>query len=142
MAHLRKEGFPRGTYNKLNYKEIGPCQILRKISDNAYKLELSEDLDISPMFNVDDLYEFHEKEENDEESTLAEWKKQLLVKPTKELEKILGKIVSKRTQNKEYYEYLVKWRNYGFKDASWVSENEIALLTGSSSSVESTVAST
>jgi hypothetical protein len=73
---------------------------------------------------------------------LAEWKKQLLVKPTKELEKILGKRVSKRTQNKEYYKYLVKWRNNGFKDASWVSENEIAHLRGSSSSVESTVAST
>jgi hypothetical protein len=36
------------------------------------------------------------------------------VKPTEELEKILAKRVSKRTQNKEYYEYLVKWRNMGF----------------------------
>jgi hypothetical protein len=52
MAHLRKEIFPRGTYSKLNYKKIGPCRILRKISDNAYKLELLEDFDISPIFNV------------------------------------------------------------------------------------------
>jgi hypothetical protein len=50
--------------------------------------------------------------------------------------------VSKRTQNKEYYEYLVKWRNMGFKDASWVSEKELTCLRESSSSVESLVIST
>jgi hypothetical protein len=44
MAHLRKEIFPRGTYSKLNYKKIGPCRILRKIYDNAYKLELPENI--------------------------------------------------------------------------------------------------
>jgi hypothetical protein len=55
---------------------------LRKNFDNAYKLELPEYFDISPIFNVDDLYEFHEGEEHDEENTLVEWKKQLPVKPT------------------------------------------------------------
>jgi hypothetical protein len=49
-----------GTHSKLNYKKIGPCRVLRKISDNAYKLEFLKDFDISPIFNVAELYEFHE----------------------------------------------------------------------------------
>ena len=81
MAHLRKEIFSRGAYSKLNYKKIGSCIILRKIFDNAYKSELPEDFDISPIFNVVDLYEFHEGYENGEKYTLDEWNKQLLKQP-------------------------------------------------------------
>lgn len=40
MAHVRKERFPRGTYNKLKLKKIGPFRILRKFSSNAFELEI------------------------------------------------------------------------------------------------------
>jgi hypothetical protein len=101
---------------------------LRKNSNNAYNLELLNVFDISPIFNVDDLYEFHEGEENEEEGIVDEWNKQLPIKLVGELEKILAKRNNKKIQNKDYYEYLVKWRNRGFEDASWVVEKELTCL--------------
>ena len=58
MAYLKKEMFPKGTYNKLKLKNIGPCKNLRKFSANADEIEIPFDLQISPNFNVSDLYPF------------------------------------------------------------------------------------
>jgi hypothetical protein len=58
LAHLRKDIFPRGEYNKLKLKKIGPCKILRKFSSNAYEIELPPDIVISPIFNVADMYPY------------------------------------------------------------------------------------
>jgi hypothetical protein len=42
-----------------------------------------------------------------------------------QMEHILDKRVSKRTRRKEYFKYLVKWKNHPVEDASWETEAEI-----------------
>ncbi|CAL2262873.1 unnamed protein product [Prunus armeniaca] len=39
-------------------KKIGPCRILEKINDNAYKIELPSSIRTHPTFNVQDLSEY------------------------------------------------------------------------------------
>ena len=64
MVHLKKGRFFVGTYSKLKMKNFGPCKILEKFDNgNAYEVELPNDMDISPIYNVADFYEFHESDD-------------------------------------------------------------------------------
>ena len=65
LAHLRKEIFPKRAYNKLKFKKIGPCRVLRKFSANEYEIELPPDIGISPIFNVVDLYKYEDRDTDD-----------------------------------------------------------------------------
>ena len=90
-------------------KKIGPCQILRKFSSNAYEVELPKDVDISPIFNVSDLYPYHADESSqtttqEEADQEAPWEAQLPKATPTVAEVILDKRVSKKTKGKEYYE--------------------------------------
>lgn len=69
LAHLKKEIFPRGMYNKLKMKKIGSCKIIRKFEANAYKIELPDGVGISPILNIADLYPYRENEAGGEENT-------------------------------------------------------------------------
>ena len=45
-------------------KKFGPCKILKKFDNgNAYEVESPDDMDISPIFNIADLYKYHELED-------------------------------------------------------------------------------
>ena len=47
-----------GTYKKLKYKKIGPYRIIRKINENAYEVDLPNEYDISPIFNIANIYQY------------------------------------------------------------------------------------
>jgi hypothetical protein len=53
--HLRKERFPDLRMSKLMHRDDGPFKVLKKINENAYKLDLPADFGDSPTFNIADL---------------------------------------------------------------------------------------
>ena len=73
---MRKTRFPGHRRSKLNPRGDGPFQILEKINDNAYKVDLPGEFKVSATFNVADLSPFDvdddsrsnpfEERENDE----------------------------------------------------------------------------
>jgi hypothetical protein len=139
LAYLKKERFPKGTYNKLKLKNIGPCRILRKFSANAYEIELPDNIGISPIFNIVDLYPYQGGEtvtsstnESDTGQKTA-WQKKIPVTQKLEMEKILDTKVLKKTRRHEYYEYLIKWKNQPVEDATWMTE---AVIQENGSTVE------
>jgi len=54
-VHMRKERFPTHRRTKLHPRDDGPFQILEKINDNAYKVDLPGEYNVSATFNVSDL---------------------------------------------------------------------------------------
>lgn len=60
MVHLRKGIFPVGSYSKLKNRNFGPCQVLKKIQNNAYvNIDLPEEYNMSSTFNVANLIKYY-----------------------------------------------------------------------------------
>ncbi|GKD58994.1 hypothetical protein Tco_1296503 [Tanacetum coccineum] len=63
--HLRKERFPAGHFGKFKPRGDGLFRVLKKINDNAYKIELLGHYTVSATFNVADLLPY--KGDSDDE---------------------------------------------------------------------------
>jgi hypothetical protein len=119
LAHLRKESFPRRIYNKLKMKKIGSCKVIKQFGANAYEIELPDEVGISPIFYVTDLYPYKDEELGGEgEQEEIPWMKQMLVGEKPQMERIINKRISRKTRRKEYFEYLVKWKGHPVEDAN------------------------
>jgi hypothetical protein len=56
--HLRKEQFPNLRKSKLMPRVDGPFNVIEKINENAYRLNLPAHFGVSPTFNIADLKQY------------------------------------------------------------------------------------
>ncbi|GJU37977.1 RNA-directed DNA polymerase [Tanacetum coccineum] len=61
--YLRKDRFPPGRYGKLQDRANGPFRVLKRINDNAYKIDLPGSYGVSATFNVADLTPYVEADD-------------------------------------------------------------------------------
>nr|GEX47085.1 RNA-directed DNA polymerase [Tanacetum cinerariifolium] len=66
--HLRRARFPQRRFGKLHPRADGPFRILKKINDNAYKVEFPGHYGVSDTFNVADLSPYTPNTDFDDES--------------------------------------------------------------------------
>jgi hypothetical protein len=99
---------------------------LRKFDANAYEIDLPNDVGISPIFNVSDMYPYREDDtERSEDQVKVQWEKQMPVAEKPQMEKIVDQRIDKKTRRKTYFEYLVKWKGHPIEYPIW--ENEAAI---------------
>ena len=61
--HLRKERFPSQRKRKLMPRAKGPFEVLERINDNAYKIDLGDKHDVSATLYIGDLAPYLKDEE-------------------------------------------------------------------------------
>ena len=57
-VHMRKKRFPKQRKSKLQPRGDGPFQVLERINDNAYKINIPGEYGVSSSFNVAGLIPF------------------------------------------------------------------------------------
>jgi hypothetical protein len=62
--HLRKKQFPDLRKSKLMRRADGPFKVLKRINENAYKLNLFVNFRVSPTFNIVNLKQEGEDDED------------------------------------------------------------------------------
>ena len=104
---------------------MGPFQVLKRLGENAYLLELPLNLHFSQIFNVEDLYIYHGYHNDVSE----ELDLQLLptLSPRPKIEYVLDdQLVS--TQQGGYQNFLVKWRGKPHSENTWIMTTDFQKL--------------
>jgi len=66
--HLRKERFPSRRKNTFMARVDGPYKVVQKVRENAYKIELPANMQVSATFNIRDLTRYLEDDEEHDEN--------------------------------------------------------------------------
>jgi hypothetical protein len=114
---------PDGLTPKFMAKYAGPFVIAKRLFEDVYKLDLPPEIKVHPTFHVSLLKPYHEDKVRPE-------RKQVLRPPPElvgdHLEFEVEGILKCRNTKKKGKEYLVKWRGYHEKEATWVEAKYMA----------------
>jgi len=106
----------QGGNNKLRPKYFGPFQVVDKVGQVAYKLNLPLEAQIHPVIHVSELKSF--VGELPEHPHIPEWLRGTRVDVVLKPHKILARKMVRR-QNSVVVQYLVHWADQDESQATW-----------------------
>ena len=122
LLNVKNFTLPEGLTPKFMSKFAGPFSIVEKLFKDVYKLELPPEIKVHPTFHVSLLKPF-------KEDTLWAGRKQV-IRPQPELigdhlEYEVEGILKSRNLKSKGKQYLVKWRGYHEKEATWIAARDL-----------------
>jgi exonuclease VII small subunit len=122
LLNVKNFTMPEGLTPKFMSKFAGPFPIVERVFKDVYKLELPPEIKVHPTFHVSLLKPFRE-------DTLWPNRKQVIRPPPDlvgdHLEYEVEGILKSRHLKNKGKEYLVKWRGYHEKEATWVAAKDM-----------------
>ena len=128
---IRLERIPKTFSKKLYARAMSPYSIIRKLRSKAYLLDLPNDMDISPVFNVDDFLPYRGTFEPSSVSA-GETSKGAPTVPSLQYSKETVNITldDEFVTSRDYgfHRFLVKWHGRPDSDATWIQEDDLRHL--------------
>jgi len=122
LLNVKNFTMPEGLTPKFMSKFAGPFPIVERVFKDVYKLELPPEIKVHPTFHVSLLKPFREH-------NLWPNRKQVIRPPPNlvgdHLEYEVETILKSRNHRIKGKEYLVKWRGYHEKEATWVAAKDM-----------------
>ena len=138
MVRIRPERIPKTFSKKLYARAMAPYSIIRKMGSIAYLLDLPNDMDISPVFNIEDLLPYRG---TFEPSTLpssvsaGDASKGAPTVPSLQFSKeTVDTILDDEfmtSRDGGFRRFLVKWHGRPDSDATWIQEDDLRHLDSS-----------
>ena len=135
MVRIRPKRIPKTFSKKLYARAMGPYSIIRKMGSNAYLLDLPNDMDISLVFNVEDLLPYRGTfEPSTLPSTMSasEARKCAPTIPSLQYSKETVDIIIDNefltSRDGGFRRSLVKWHGRPDSDATWIQEDDLRYL--------------
>ena len=131
MVRIHPERIPKTFLKKLYARVMGPYSIIHKLGSNAHLLDLPNDMDISHVFNVEDLLPYRG---TFEPSTLpssvstGEASKGVPIVPSLQYSKEMVDIILDdefvTSRDGGFRHLLIKWHGRPDYDATWIQEDD------------------
>ena len=135
MVFIRPERIPKIFSKKIYTRAIGPYTIIRKLGSNAYLLDLPNDMDISHVFNVEDLLPYRSTFEPftlPSSVSAGETSKGAPTIPSLQYSKETMDITLDdefmTSRDDGFHRFLVKWHGCPDSNATWIQEDDLPHL--------------